>query len=67
MGSVVANADAIINVIGVNATGGVGQGLVYGSIVPSQNPNYTDVTPSQSPTWTEEVPTQSANWTKIAA
>jgi len=57
----------VVNVVGVTSTSSVGQALVYGRIVPDQNPNYTQITPSQSPTWSEEVPTQSAFWTKIAA
>jgi len=58
---------AVVNVAGISATGTVGQALVYGRIVPDQDPTYTEVAPSQSPTWSEEVPTQSALWTKIAA
>ena len=67
VGSVTVTVDAIIDVTGVSATGSVGQVLVYGRVVPDQNPTYTEITPSQSPTWLEEAPNQSANWTKIAA
>jgi len=42
-----------VSVTGVAATGGVGQVLVWGSIVPDQNPEYSTVTPSQVPGWTE--------------
>ena len=56
VGSVEGKANADVDVIGLSATGSVGQVLVYGRIVPDQNPNYTNITPNQS-----------VNWTKIAA
>ena len=56
-----------INVTGVSATGSVSGVLVYGNIVPDQNPGYTNETPSQSPAWSEEIPSQNASWTRIAA
>jgi hypothetical protein len=67
VGSVRVEADATVNVIGVSAAGQVGQVLVYGKIVPDQNPSYSDVDPSQEPAWSEEAPNQNANWTRIAA
>jgi hypothetical protein len=56
-----------VNVTGVSATGFVSGVLVYGNIVPDQNPGYTNETPSQSPAWSEETPSQNASWTRIAA
>ena len=36
-------SDAVMNVIGVSATGVVGNVLVYSNIVPDQNPGYSEI------------------------
>ena len=61
------NAGADVPVAGLEATGSVGQVLVYGRIVPNQNPSYSEETPVQSPGYSEETPSQSPSWTRIAA
>ena len=43
VGSVTVTADAIINVTGVYATGVVGPVLVYGRIIPDQDPNWKNI------------------------
>tara|TARA_R100000935_G_scaffold25663_1_gene45486 strand:+ start:1669 stop:2043 length:375 start_codon:yes stop_codon:yes gene_type:complete len=67
VGAVEAQNHVDINVTGVLATGSVSGALVYGNIVPDQNPGYTNETPSQSPAWSVEIPSQNASWTRIAA
>jgi hypothetical protein len=54
-------------VTGVSATGIAGQVLVWGTIVPNQNPGYTPVTPSSTPAWSDETPSQTPGWDDIAA
>jgi len=41
--------------------------LVWGSIVPSQNPGYNPETPNQSPDWSADTPSQTPGWTRTAA
>jgi len=53
VGSVSVIAKANVSPTGVAATGQVGQPLVWGRIVPDQNPSYTSINPNQSPGWTE--------------
>ena len=43
-----------VEVTGVSATASVGQ--IWMSIVPAQNPNYTNIAPSQSASWTNIAP-----------
>jgi len=62
VGSVVATAGATANVVGVSAIGQTGQVLVWGRIVPNQNPGYNPETPSQAPAWSAESPTQSPGY-----
>ena len=56
VGSVTAQGGTEIPVTGLSATASVGTVLVWGDIVPNQNPSYSTVQPSQTP-----------NWEKIAA
>jgi len=60
-------SDAIVNVLGVEGTGEAGQVLVWGRIVPNQNPSYTPVTPSSTPAWSDDTPSQTPGWDDIAA
>jgi hypothetical protein len=53
VGAVTVEADANVFVTGVSATGEVGTPLVWGRIVPNQDPSYTSINPNQSPGWTE--------------
>jgi len=67
VGSVSTTADANVSLTGVSASGEVGSVLVWGTIVPNQNPSYTPIAPTQTPSWGEETPAQTPNWTNIAA
>jgi len=67
VGEVSVEADADVPVTGLSAIGSVGQVLVYGRIVPNQNPSYSEETPVQSPGYSEETPSQNPSWTRIAA
>ena len=55
VGSVVVAATAVVPVTGLSATALVNSAtiLVWGGIVPDQNPEYSTITPSQTPVWTE--------------
>ena len=65
VGAVSVTADANVLVSGVSATGRVRPVLVWGKIVPDQNPEYTGVTPSQSPGWVEETASQTTTWQEV--
>jgi hypothetical protein len=67
VGAVTVEADANVFVTGVSAAGEVGTPLVWGRIVPNQNPGYTPDQPTQSPGWSSETPSQSPGWTRTAA
>ena len=67
VGEVSIDAKATVNVAGVEGTGEAGQVLVWGRIVPNQNPSYTPVTPSSTPAWSDDTPSQTPNWDDIAA
>ena len=71
VGDVIVDAAADVLVTGVEATGEVSPVLVWGRIVPNQNPSYTPEQPTQSPGWTDENPTdgplQTPGWTRTAA
>jgi len=54
-------------VTGFGMTSAVGQVLVWGRIVPNQNPGYTPEQPMQSPAWSDETVSQSPGWTRTAA
>ena len=66
-GQVTPTGDAIVNVTGVEGTGEAGQVLVWGRIVPNQNPSYNPVTPSSTPSWSDDTPSQTPGWDDIAA
>ena len=51
-----------VPVTGVEGTGQVGSVLVWGGIVPNQDPSYTPTNPSQSPSWGDETPTQTSGF-----
>jgi hypothetical protein len=67
VGAVTVEADANVFVTGVSATGEVGTPLVWGRIVPNQNPSYNPETPSSTPAWSDETPSQTPGWDDIAA
>jgi hypothetical protein len=67
VGDVTPAADANVYVTGVSATGEIGKVLVWGRIVPNQNPSYTPDQPIQSPGWNAETPSQTPGWTRAAA
>ena len=71
VGAVTVVAKADVAVTGVSATGEVGTPLVWGRIVPNQDPSYTPDQPTQSPGWTDDNPSsgplQSPGWTRNAA
>jgi hypothetical protein len=52
--------------LGVTAYGYAGQVMIWGDIVPSQNPSWNAITPSESPGWTVISPATSSSWTPIA-
>jgi hypothetical protein len=53
LGTVQAQANADVFVLGVRATGIVGSPLVWGDIQNPQNPNWTQINDTQSPGWTD--------------
>ena len=53
VGSVTVTANANAPVTGLSAVSAVGSVLVWGTIVPSQNPGYSTVSPTQTPDWNE--------------
>ena len=67
VGTATVTAGSDVPVTGLEMTSSVGQVLVYGSIVPNQNPSYSEETPVQSPGYSEETPSQDPTWTRIAA
>jgi hypothetical protein len=67
VGAVTHTGDANVYAIGVSATGEISKVLVWGRIVPNQNPSYTPEEPIQSPGWNAETPSQSPGWTREAA
>jgi hypothetical protein len=61
--TVVANANAPVT--GVSATGQIGPVLVWGRIIPDQNPSYTPITPTQNPSLSQIAPNQNPSYTSI--
>jgi hypothetical protein len=54
-------------VIGVSATGAVGQVIVWGRVIPDPGNLWTDVDPSAISDWTDVDPGAGTEWTTIAA
>ena len=67
VGSVTVTAASNVFPDGVSGTGKTSQVLVWGPIVPNQNPSYTPITPSSTPSWSDESPSQTPGWEDIAA
>ena len=67
VGSVTVTANADVSVTGLSAVSSVGSVLVWGTIVPSQNPGYNTVSPTQTPSYGGVSPTQTPDWNEIAA
>ena len=44
----------------------IGQVMVYGLIIPSQDPNWVLIDPTQDPNWTEITPSDDPEWTLVA-
>jgi hypothetical protein len=63
VGAVTVIAKANVVPTGVAAIGEVGTPLVWGTIVPNQNPSYTPEQPTQSPVWGAIVPNQNPSYT----
>ena len=55
-----------IAVTGVEMTISIGQVMVYGLIVPTQDPNWVLIDPTQDPNWTEITPSDDPEWTLVA-
>ena len=51
---------------GVFGTGHISQLLVWGPIIPGQNPNWTGINDSQSPSWTAVSDSQTPEWEEVA-
>jgi hypothetical protein len=51
---------------GISAQGEVGQVLVWGKIVPNQNPNWQNIQGSQTPNWSTINPNQTPDWQEVA-
>jgi hypothetical protein len=67
VGTVTASAKANAYPTGLSAYGYVGQVLVWGRVVPVQNPNFVDIVPSSSTEYTEIIPAQNPIWSPILA
>ena len=65
VGTVTVEANSDVSVTGVAATGAVGSVLVWGDIVPNQDPNYSPEVPAQTPNWNNVVPNQNAGYTSV--
>jgi hypothetical protein len=63
VGTVGTSADANVVLTGFGMTSAVGQVLVWGRIIPGQNPGYQPDIPVQSPTWVGIVPNQNPGYT----
>ena len=55
-------AGADVTPTGVAASGLITPPLVWGTIVPNQNPSYTPTQPTQTPAFTETTPAQTPSW-----
>ena len=55
-----------IALTGVEMTISIGQVMVYGLIVPAQDPNWVLIDPTQDPNWTEITPSDDPEWTLVA-
>jgi hypothetical protein len=58
--------DANVSPTGVSATGEISKVLVWGRIVPNQNPSYTPINPAQSASFATITPSQSAGYSMVA-
>jgi len=67
VGTVTGTGAATALVTGVAGTTVLANLLVWGNIVPSQDPDYTPTTPSQSASWSGTTPSQSPEWEDVAA
>jgi len=65
LGTVIIAVNAVVTPVGVQATGQIGNVLVWSQIDPDQNPNWTGINDGQTPNWTDIIDTQSPNWTEI--
>jgi hypothetical protein len=59
-------AAVTVSATGVSGTGETNGVLVWGLIIPDQDPSYSQISPSQSPSWSSETPSQTPDWIKIA-
>ena len=65
VGEVTVTANADVDVTGLSATGQTTPVLVWGRIVPDQDPEYLPEIPSQTPNWNNVVPNQNAGYTTV--
>ena len=60
-------AGSVVSLTGQSVTIDLGKPLVWGEIVPGQDPNYIDIDTSQSAGYTEIDTTQTPGYTPIVA
>ena len=66
VGTATASADAGVPVIGLEVLGSVGGVLVWGTIVPSQDPEYQELSPTQEPSYTQITASQTPGYTELS-
>jgi hypothetical protein len=67
VGSVTPDAEANVTLLGVNATGSVGENLIiWFEFDTTQTPNYSNITTTQTPSWSEVTETQTPDWEEVA-
>ena len=67
LGSLTVTIHVDIALTGLAGTGGISQILVWGIIVPGQDPEWETIDDSQSPSWGDVDEAQDPEWTDIAA
>jgi hypothetical protein len=63
VGTTATSADATVVLTGFGMTGAVGRILVWGRVIPGQNPSYGPDIPVQIPAWAGIVPNQNPGYT----
>ena len=61
------STSATVSLIGLSASGNIGNVVVWGRIIPDQNANYSEIVPSQTPSWSEETASQTPSWSETSA
>jgi hypothetical protein len=65
VGSVDTTRSVEVSVAGIYAAGYVGEVLVWGSIIPDQDPNWSPIQPDPSAMWSSIQPDPPAGWAPI--